>query len=87
LDWYLFIHPYWSHGQRRTGGLQLVFNPHALQMLVNVLGVSQVMIGSDYPYPLGERSVGHVVSQAAFLAADDRGAILSGNARRFLAST
>lgn len=27
----------------------VAFDPRALQMLVDVLGVSQVMVGSDYP--------------------------------------
>ncbi len=42
------------------------------------------MVGSDYPYPLGERPVGSVVQRADFLDADAKAAILGGNARRFL---
>lgn len=61
-----------------------VFEPAALRTLVDTLGVSQVMTGSDYPYPLGERPVGDVVRRAEFLTTDEREAVLSGNARRFL---
>lgn len=62
----------------------VVFDPRALRLLVDTLGPEQVMIGSDYPYPLGERPVAAVVEQADFLSDDARAAILHGNARRFL---
>ncbi|MGH3452078.1 MAG: amidohydrolase family protein, partial [Haloechinothrix sp.] len=62
----------------------VVFEPEALRMLVDTLGPSQVMVGSDYPYPLGERPVADVVRRAEFLDDDARTAILSGNALRFL---
>ena len=48
------------------------------------LGHTQVMVGSDYPYPLGERPAGAVVRSATFLDEEARGAILAGNARCFL---
>lgn len=63
----------------------VVFEPTALRVLVDTLGASQVMTGSDYPYPLGERPAGDVVRRSDFLSDADRDAILSGNARRFLA--
>lgn len=63
----------------------VVFEPAALRVLVDTLGASQVMTGSDYPYPLGERPAGDVVRRSDFLSDADRDAILSGNARRFLA--
>ncbi|HWC21694.1 MAG TPA: amidohydrolase family protein [Flexivirga sp.] len=62
----------------------VVFDPAALRTLVDTLGASQVMVGSDYPYPLGERPAGDVVRRADFLADDDRARIMSGNARTFL---
>jgi len=62
----------------------VVFSSAALRVLVDVLGASQVMVGSDYPYPFGERPVGQVLERADFLSAADRMAIASGNARRFL---
>jgi aminocarboxymuconate-semialdehyde decarboxylase len=43
-----------------------------------------VLVGSDYPYPLGERPVGAVVAKADFLTADQRDKLLSRNALRFL---
>ena len=62
----------------------VVFDPVALRMLVDTIGVSQVIVGSDYPYPLGERPVGEVVRRADFLTGEERDQILFGNARRFL---
>uniref|UniRef100_UPI003F49491C amidohydrolase family protein n=1 Tax=Nonomuraea bangladeshensis TaxID=404385 RepID=UPI003F49491C len=62
----------------------VVFEPAALRTLVDVLGASQVMVGSDYPYPLGERPVAGVVHRSGFLSATQREAILWRNAREFL---
>ena len=57
----------------------VVFDPHILRMLVSVLGRDRVMLGSDYPYPLGERPVGAVV-HTADLPEDVNRAVLGGNA-------
>lgn len=62
----------------------VVFEPPALRMLVDTLGVEQVMVGSDYPYPLGERPVGAVVDRSDFLDDVSRGLLREGNARRWL---
>jgi aminocarboxymuconate-semialdehyde decarboxylase len=70
---------------RRFSVDSVVFEPAALRLLVDTLGAAQVMTGSDYPYPLGERPAGDVVRRSDFLSDADREAILSGNARRFLA--
>ena len=63
----------------------VVFSDPALRLLVDTLGAENVMMGSDYPYPLGERPAGDVVRRAD-LADGDRKAILGGNALRFLNS-
>ncbi|HEX5540619.1 MAG TPA: amidohydrolase family protein [Micromonospora sp.] len=62
----------------------VVFDPAALRLLIETMGEDQVVLGSDYPYPLGERPVGKVVRDADFLTADQRVKLLSANARRFL---
>lgn len=62
----------------------VVFDPIALRTLVDTLGAEQVMVGSDYPYPLGERPAGDVVRRAEFLSTTERDAILRGNAVRYL---
>lgn len=48
------------------------------------MGEDRVLLGSDYPYPLGERPVGQVVRKADFLTPDQREKLLSRNALRFL---
>jgi aminocarboxymuconate-semialdehyde decarboxylase len=62
----------------------VVFEPSALRLLVDTLGEDQVVVGSDYPYPLGERPVGEVVRKAGFLSEGQRQKLLSANALRFL---
>lgn len=62
----------------------VVFSEASLRLLVDVMGEDQVVLGSDYPYPLGERPAGKVVREASFLSAEQRSKILSGNASRFL---
>ena len=62
----------------------VVFDERALRLLVDTMGPERVMLGSDYPYPLGERPAGAVVRGATFLDAHDRALILGGNAESFL---
>ncbi len=73
-----------SHYRDRFSVDSVVFDPAALRVLVDSLGAEQVMVGSDYPYPLGERPAGSVVAQAGFLDETQRAQILHGNAERFL---
>ena len=72
-----------SHYVGRFSVDTVVFEQPAFRLLVDTLGVQNVMMGSDYPYPLGERPAGAVVRQS-HLDDDDRRAILGGNAQRFL---
>jgi len=62
----------------------VVFDHAPLRLLVDTLGEDQVIVGSDYPYPLGERPAGAVVRTAEFLADPQRDKLLSANALRFL---
>lgn len=62
----------------------VVFTPAALTMLVAVHGADRVVLGSDYPYPLGERPAGAVI-RSTDLTDHERGLLLGGNARDFLA--
>lgn len=76
-----------SHYVNRCYVDSVVFSPAALRLLIEVLGEDQVVVGSDYPYPLGERPAGQVVRKADFLTDEQRGKILSVNALRFLGRT
>lgn len=61
-----------------------VFDPRALRLLVEVMGEDRVMLGSDYPFPLGEQRVGRLVRDIQGLGDGARAKLLAGNARRFL---
>ena len=61
-----------------------VFDPRALRLLIEVMGEDRVMLGSDYPFPLGEQRVGKLVRDMADLGNAARAKLLAGNARRFL---
>ncbi|GAB1575840.1 amidohydrolase family protein [Bordetella petrii] len=41
-----------------------VFDARSLRLLVDVMGEDRVLLGSDYPYPLGEQEVGRLVATA-----------------------
>ncbi|WP_306205507.1 amidohydrolase family protein [Actinoplanes sp. RD1] len=62
----------------------VVFSEPALRLLVDTMGEDRVLMGTDYPYPLGERPAGAVIRNASFLTAAQRDKLLSGNAWRFL---
>ncbi|MNN85327.1 Amidohydrolase [compost metagenome] len=44
-----------------------MFDPRALRLLIDVMGEDRVLLGSDYPYPLGEQEVGKLVAHADLL--------------------
>jgi aminocarboxymuconate-semialdehyde decarboxylase len=62
----------------------VVFTPHQLEHLVGVFGADHVLMGTDYPFDMGEYDpIGHVASVDAF-DAQTRAAIAGGNAKRLL---
>ena len=61
-----------------------MFTEPALRLLIDTLGANRVMLGSDYPYPLGERPSGALIRAASGLDDSVRSALLGGNARVFL---
>ena len=73
-----------SHYLDRFNVDTVVFREQSLRLLVDTLGADHIMVGSDYPYPLGERPIGNVVNQSSFLTDEQADAIRFGNARRFL---
>ncbi|TAM82911.1 MAG: amidohydrolase [Jatrophihabitans sp.] len=75
-----------SHYLHRFSVDAVVFDERPLRLLVDTMGAERVMVGSDYPYPLGERPAGGLVRRAAFLDDRSREKILFGNATEFLGS-
>ena len=60
----------------------IVFTPHQLEAMVKLFGVEKILLGTDYPYDMGEYDpIGHIASVESFSDAD-RAAIAGGNAKR-----
>jgi aminocarboxymuconate-semialdehyde decarboxylase len=62
----------------------LVYTPDALRHLINQVGASQVVVGTDYPFDMGAYDVHALIAGVAGLTETDRTAILGGNAVRLL---
>jgi aminocarboxymuconate-semialdehyde decarboxylase len=60
-----------------------VFSGDALAFLVKSMGDDRVMLGSDYPYPLGEQQVGSLIRSHPALTDRTRDKLLHANAIRF----
>ncbi len=63
----------------------LTHDPALLRGLVEAVGADRVLLGSDYPFDMGDRHPVQTVRRAG-LDDEDEAAILSGNAERLLAS-
>lgn len=63
-----------------------VFDHRALRLLVEVMGAGRVLLGSDYPFPLGEERVGDLV-RTSDLDQTTKAALLGANAVDFLGVT
>jgi len=60
-----------------------VFDPRALKYLVDTMGAERVMLGSDYPFPLGEHRVGELI-RSSDLPQHTKSRLLGENAEEFL---
>jgi aminocarboxymuconate-semialdehyde decarboxylase len=60
-----------------------VFDERALRLLVEVMGEDRVLLGSDYPFPLGEQRIGALVCGAAALGDAAKRKIRGANALAF----
>jgi aminocarboxymuconate-semialdehyde decarboxylase len=72
-----------SHYLNRFYTDSAVFDQRALQFLVGTMGTDRVMLGSDYPFPLGEEHVGSLIRQSN-LPQHTKAKLLGGNATQFL---
>ncbi len=59
-----------------------IFDAGALRLLVEKMGPTRVLLGTDAPFPLGEQQPGSLVTSTFANDAALRDAILTGNARR-----
>ncbi|XP_059157428.1 2-amino-3-carboxymuconate-6-semialdehyde decarboxylase-like [Physella acuta] len=62
----------------------LVHDEEALRLLVTVIGQNRVMLGSDYPFPLGEQHPGKLVESMKDFSPELKHQLLAGNAMEFL---
>lgn len=62
----------------------LTHDPHALRELVRMFGADRLMLGSDYPFPLGEDRPGEMIEGMADLTASVRDRMLARTAIEFL---
>ena len=72
-----------SHYLNRFYVDSAVFDQRALRFLVDTMGADRVMLGSDYPFPLGEARVGTLIRQSELPDRTKRN-LLGDNGWRFL---
>jgi aminocarboxymuconate-semialdehyde decarboxylase len=61
----------------------LVFTPEALRHLAANVGASQIVLGTDYPFPWEDKAVDHIMNTPS-LTDEERVAILGGTAAKLL---
>src|SRR5579863_953980 len=60
-----------------------VFDERALQFLAEIMGADRVLLGSDYPFPLGEERVGSLIRESQ-LSPETKTKLLGANAQTWL---
>ena len=72
-----------SHYVHRFFVDSAIFDARSLRLLVDVMGAERVVLGSDYPFPLGEHGIGSLVRNSG-LPESVQSNILHNNAQQFL---
>src|ERR1700678_1015895 len=72
-----------SHYLDRIRVDSAVFEQRTLQFLVEVMGTDRVLLGSDYPFPLGEARAGTLIRESRS-SAEVKAKLLGDNAVKFL---
>ena len=62
----------------------MVFEPEQLRVLIERFGADRVLLGSDYPFDMGDEDPVALVNAVSGLSEADRALILGGNAARLL---
>lgn len=62
----------------------LVFDPSALNLLLKLFGPQRVVLGTDYPFPLGEAEPGTLIESIDEFSAETKSRLLDSNAREWL---
>ena len=62
----------------------MVFEPDQLEFLIRKYGADHVLLGTDYPYDMGEDDPVGLVGRVAGLSDEERAAVCGLNAARLL---
>ena len=62
----------------------LVHSPDSLQFLIDKVGINQIALGTDYPFPLGESIPGDAISKLQTISKKDRERLFHGTALEWL---
>ncbi len=62
----------------------LVHDPAALRFLIDLVGVNQIALGTDYPFPLGEQEPGKLIEGMTCLNDEQKARLLGGTAEEWL---
>jgi aminocarboxymuconate-semialdehyde decarboxylase len=76
-----------GQAMRRPAGFfvdSLVHDAAALRNLIELIGADRIMLGSDYPFPLGEELPGTLIASAAGASRAEARHMLCGSALEFL---
>lgn len=65
----------------------VVHDPLILAHLAGVVGVDRILVGTDYPFDMGEYRTAELLDSVAMFSDIDRQRVLNGNARRMLGMT
>ncbi len=72
------------HYLRRVWVDNLVYQPEYVSHIINVVGPSQMVLGTDYPFDMGQDNPVDLVEAVSGLSASDLSAIKGANALRLL---
>ena len=62
----------------------ITHDPKALNYIIDVLGAKSIMLGTDYPFPLGDLEHGKMIEGMNELSPEDKNRLLSGSALEWL---
>ncbi len=65
----------------------VVHNPKALRFLIEMMGADHILVGTDYPFEMGDDDPVQLVESVPGIEATEKEAILRGNAKRLLGIT
>ncbi|MGH8948590.1 MAG: amidohydrolase family protein, partial [Acidimicrobiia bacterium] len=71
-----------SHYMKKLFYDTMVFQPLYLRHLIEIVGVDRVMLGTDYPFDMGDTDPLGLIGATEGITGEDREAISGGNAAR-----